>query len=359
MKKSPLCKSALSVIHIDMDAFYAAVEQRDNPDYRGRPVVVGGSPDGRGVVSTASYEAREFGIHSAMPAAKAKNLCPHAIFMPSNMEKYKAVSKKVRAIFERYTDIIEPISIDEAFLGIEDRDSIEIGRLIKKQIKKELDLTASVGISYNKFLAKLASDMQKPDGFTIIRPEDVKNILPGLPIRKLWGVGKKTEHKFHQLGIFTIDDLLKYDRKFLIERWGNKALDLLKYAQGIDHSKIETSREAKSIGEETTLRENTQDKNELIGYLKMFSKSISSDLLAQDLKFRTVTVKIRYEDFKIITRSKTYKDPLYSQRDLYLTGKDILQNRIYLHKPVRLIGMQVSNLIYPNEPIQITFQDII
>lgn len=349
----------LSIIHVDMDAFYASIEQRDNPYYRGKPVIVGGSPDGRGVVSTASYEAREFGIHSAMPAARAKNLCPFAIFIPTNMQKYKAVSRQVHAIFRRYTKIIEPISIDEAFLDIREGNAVKVGQAIKLDIERELKLTASVGVSYNKFLAKLASDMEKPNGFTVITPEYAKELLPSLPVRKLWGVGKKTEKELNQLGIFTVADLINYDRKFLIERWGRRGYELLKFAHGIDESQVETRQEAKSMGEETTLKQNTQDIKELASYLEDFSKSIADRLKAENLKCRTITIKVKYEDFKLITRSKTFKKAIFSHEQLYSIGKNILSHRISLEKPVRLIGMQVSNFVQPYEPMQLTFEDII
>lgn len=349
----------LSIIHVDMDAFYASIEQRDNPYYRGKPVIVGGSPDGRGVVSTASYEAREFGIHSAMPAARAKNLCPFAIFIPTNMQKYKAVSRQVHAIFRRYTKIIEPISIDEAFLDIREGNAVKVGQAIKLDIERELKLTASVGVSYNKFLAKLASDMEKPNGFTVITPEYAKELLPSLPVRKLWGVGKKTENELNQLGIFTVADLINYDRKFLIERWGRRGYELLKFAHGIDESQVETRQEAKSMGEETTLKQNTQDIKELASYLEDFSKSIADRLKAENLKCRTITIKVKYEDFKLITRSKTFKKAIFSHEQLYSIGKNILSHRISLEKPVRLIGMQVSNFVQPYEPMQLTFEDII
>lgn len=305
MMKELVNSNALNIIHVDMDAFYAAVEQRDNPQYRGKPVIVGGSPDGRGVVSTASYEARKFGIHSAMPARKAKSLCPIAIFVRTDMQKYKEVSQQVHAIFRKYTDVIEPISIDEAFLDIGGGSAVEVGRSIKSDIERELSLTASVGISYNKFLAKLASDMEKPNGFTVITPEYAEQLLPTLPIRKLWGVGKKTEDEFNQLGIFTVLDLIEYDRQFLIDRWGRRGYEFLRFAHGIDNSQVEVSQEAKSMGEEKTLRENTKSIEELSNYLHGFSKSIATRLSREELKCKTITVKVKYDDFKLITRSKT------------------------------------------------------
>ena len=359
MKREIKVNNVLTIIHVDMDAFFASVEQRDNPYYRGKPVIVGGSPDGRGVVSTASYEARKFGIHSAMPAKRAKELCPFAIFIPTNMEKYKEASRHVHEIFGRYTDVIEPISIDEAFLDVNGKNAIEIAKIIKEDIYTEVKLTASVGISYNKFLAKLASDMEKPDGFTIITPEDAKELLPTLPVRKLWGVGDKTEGELNSLGIFTVRDLLDYDRRFLIERWGRRGYELLQFAHGIDDSIVESKQEAKSMGEETTLNKNTQDIRQLEAYIQEFSVSLANRLDSNYLKCKTVTVKVKYDNFRLITRSKTFKEPIYSYEELYSIGKNILRHRVPMDRPVRLIGMQVSNFIYPHEPEQITFGDII
>lgn len=359
MKRVTKNNSVLTIIHVDMDAFFASIEQRDNPYYKGKPVVVGGSPDGRGVVSTASYEAREFGIHSAMPARQAKELCPFAIFIPTNMKKYKEVSNQIREIFKRYTDKIEPISIDEAFLDVMGDNAIEIAKAIKEDVRVEVNLTASVGISYNKFLAKLASDMKKPDGFTVITPEIAKKLLPTLSVRKLWGVGDKTEKELNRLGIFTVRDLLDYDREFLLERWGKRGYELLQFAHGIDNSTVENKQEAKSMGEEITLNENTKDKEKLAIYIREFSSSLANRLNKKYLKCKTVTIKIKYDNFKLITRSKTLKEPIYSCQELYSIGKNILNYRIPMKRPVRLVGMQVSNFIYPHEPVQLTFKDVV
>ena len=281
MEKVRVDSNALTIIHVDMDAFYASIEQRDNIHYRNKPVIVGGSPDGRGVVSTKPMRLENLVYHSAMPARRAKELCPFAIFIPTNMKKYKSVSKQVHDIFRRYTKLIEPISIDEAFLDVGEGNAVEVGRAIKKDIYTELHLTASVGVSYNKFLAKLASDMEKPDGFTVITPKTADKLLPTLPVRKLWGVGEKTEKELNRLGIFTVRDLLNYDRDFLIERWGRRGYELLKFAHGIDDSVVDTKQEVKSMGEETTLSQDTQNIRELEPYLKS-SSSLSNAYIAND-----------------------------------------------------------------------------
>jgi len=345
----------LRVVHIDMDAFYAAVEQRDNPQYKGKPVIVGGDPKGRGVVSTASYEARKFGIHSAMSCKRAAELCPGAIFLPVNMNKYKKESRKIHTIFRKYTPIIEPISIDEAFLEIKKGNAVEIARKIKEDIYQCTCLTASVGVSYNKFLAKLASDMKKPDGFTVITPDDAQRILPELPIRKIWGVGEKTEKELNNIGIFTVRDLLQYDHEFLIRNWGRRAHELILLCQGIDYSPVRVEHEVKSMGEETTLKEDTRNLDVLKNYLKDFSQAISYRMANKGIKCRTITVKIKYNDFRVITRGTTLDRATDSPHVLYKHSSEILSRRVPLIKPIRLIGLQVSNLIYPHDPVQISF----
>ncbi|NLJ41711.1 MAG: DNA polymerase IV [Clostridiales bacterium] len=345
----------LVVIHVDMDAFYASVEQRDRPQYRNKPVVVGGDPKGRGVVSAASYEARKFGIHSAMPCSQAARLCPNIVFLPVNMEKYKKVSRQIHSIFREYTPIIEPVSIDEAFLEISDGNPIETAKNIKKDILLRTGLTSSVGVSYNKFIAKMASDMRKPDGFTVITPEKARDILPRMSIRKVWGVGEKTERDLNNIGIFTVKDLLEYDREFLLSNWGRRAHELIQLCRGIDYSPVQTEQETKSISEETTLESDTDDLGVLRNCLREFSLAIGRRMTKQALKCRTITLKIRYNDFKYITRSVTLPNPIDSSLLIYERSSEILKDRVPLLKPIRLIGLQVSNLVYPGEPVQISF----
>ncbi|HZJ57690.1 MAG TPA: DNA polymerase IV [Clostridia bacterium] len=345
----------LGIIHVDMDAFYASVEQRDHPEFRNKPVVVGGDPKGRGVVSTASYEARRFGVHSAMPCRQAAELCPNIIFLPVDMEKYKRVSKKIHSIFRIYTPTIEPISIDEAFLQVDGGDPVDIGKEIKGDIYKRLHLTASVGVSYNKFIAKMASDMEKPDGFTVITREEARKILPGLPIRKIWGVGEKTEKDLNNIGIFTVNDLLQYDHEFLLRSWGRRAYELIQLCRGIDHSMVQIDQETKSMGEETTLEGDTRDLDVLKGILGDFSMELGNRMAGRGIKCRTITIKVKYNDFKSITRSITLAVATDSSHIILQHSRDMLANRVSLSKPVRLIGVQVSNLVYPDEPVQISF----
>jgi len=343
----------LHIIHVDMDAFYASVEQRDRPSLRGKPVIVGGDPDGRGVVATASYEARKFGVHSAMPCRQAKELCPHAVFIPGNMQKYKQESEKIHRIFRRHTRIIESVSIDEAFLDVGDKDAIQIAKDIKEAIRSALSLTASVGISYNKMMAKLASDMEKPDGFTVITPERAAELLPTLPVRKIWGVGEKTEKELNDIGIFTIEDLLSYDREFFLKKWGRRGHELLLLAQGIDNSPVSPSQEVKSIGEETTLEEDTTDKGILRNYLREFSAELGKRLRRGGLKYRTVTLKVKYSDFTCITRSITLERPTNSTLQIFELLSRMLDTRVSMKKPIRLIGAYLSNLVRPDEPEQL------
>jgi DNA polymerase-4 len=348
----------LHIIHADLDAYFSSVEQRDNPEYRNKPVIVGGDPNARGVVSTASYEARKYGVRSAMPCHMARELCPHAIFLPPDFEKYKRVSRQVHGIFQRYTSIIEPLSIDEAFLEIRNGDAIDIGKKIKQNVLNELKLTVSVGVSYNKFLAKLASDLEKPDGFTVMDSKRAKALLPSLPVRKLWGVGEKTEQSLNAFGIFNIGDLLNFDREFFLKEWGRRGYELLQLAQGIDHSPVQPHQEAKSLGEEITLDEDTTDTAILEDYLKEFSQAIGERLKRFDLKTRTITLKIRYSDFVSITRSITIEQPCDNPKRIFVESCSMLQTRVPLNKPVRLIGIQVSNLKYRYDPQQLSIFDM-
>jgi DNA polymerase-4 len=349
----------LHVIHVDMDAFFAAVEQRDNPALRGLPVVVGGDPEGRVVVSTASYEARRYGIHSAMPARQAKTLCPDAVFLRPDMDKYSRVSRRIFQIFRKYALCVEPVSIDEAFLEAGKADAVAMGRRVKAEIQRVTGLTASVGVSYNKFLAKMASDMEKPDGFTVITPERAKEILPGLPVRKLWGVGERTQEELNHLGIYTVADLLAYDREILCDRLGKWGAALLELARGHDPAPVQEPERRKSLGEETTFSEDTQDRGVLVNYLKEVAASLGRQLNREGIKARTVTLKIKYANFTSITRSTTLPEPTASALCLYQEAETMLDTRVSLANPVRLIGLSVSGLIYRDDPVQLTIEDFL
>ncbi|EOC99846.1 DNA polymerase IV [Caldisalinibacter kiritimatiensis] len=342
-----------AIIHVDMDAFYASIEQRDNPKLRNKPIAVGGNPNSRGVVSTASYEARKYGVKSAMSCKKAKILCPELIIVPVNKEKYKRVSKKLHKIFRKFSDKIEPISLDEAFIDVTGSNPIIVAKEIKKEIKQKLRLTASVGISNNKFLAKLASDMEKPDGFTVINKNDVEKILDPLPVRKLWGVGPKTEEQLNKLGIYKIKDLKNYDKNILIEKFGKKGIELIEFSKGIDNRPVEWRVKSQSIGEENTFSKDVSDINILRKAVNQYALDITKRIKKSHYLIKTVTVKIKYEDFTVETRSLTLKQPTDKLTIIRDTAHYILDNKFNIKKKVRLLGLTVSNFVYPNEPIQL------
>ncbi|SHJ21823.1 DNA polymerase-4 [Geosporobacter subterraneus DSM 17957] len=342
-----------SIVHIDMDAFYASVEQKDDPNLKNKPIVVGGSPYERGVVCTASYEARKYGIRSAMPTTKAKKLCPELLIIPVRMERYIEISNQIQEIFEQYTDFIEPISLDEAFLDVSGSDSIRIGLEIKTRIKQELNLTASVGISINKFLAKLASGYQKPDGFTVIEQKDIHQFLDLLPVGKLWGVGPKTEKELNRIGIYRVHDLLNYDESTLTSRFGKKGIELLNYARGKDDRPVENKSRRKSLGEECTFVKDTDDLNLLKEQILHQCEAIVEKLKKDNLLIRTLTVKVKYEDFTQLSRTISFTGYTRELKALYEYSEKVLIEKIPRDKKLRLIGIQVSNILYPNEPMQI------
>lgn len=344
-----------SIIHVDMDAFYASVEQRDDPSLKGKPVIIGGASD-RGVVCAASYEARRYGVHSAMPGKTAKKLCPNGIYLPVNMKKYKNTSKKIHKIFRRYSNIIEPISIDEAFLDVSGGNPIEIAKAIKTDIKNEQGLTASIGISVNKFLAKLASDIEKPNGLTIIEKEEAINFLKPLPVRKLWGVGPKMESELNRLGIYYIGDIQNYDPKVLISLFGKRGKEVYDFSHGVDNRPVEYNVSNQSIGEEETFDKDLDNINHLIEYLEDYSLNLSSKLITKGYLGKTITVKLKYDDFSVETRSITLNIPTDDEVTIFKTSKHILCTKFNIDRPVRLIGLTISNLIYPEDPIQLSMK---
>lgn len=338
-----------------MDAFYASIEQRDNPNLKNKPVIIGGNSK-RSVVCTASYEARKYGIHSAMPIAKAKRLCPKGIYLPVNMDKYKKESRKIMNILRRYSSIIEPLSIDEAFMDVSGKDALYIAKKIKEDVKNELQLTASVGISINKFVAKLASDVKKPDGLTIIKKEDIIDFLKPLPVSRLWGVGPRMERELNKLGIYTIGNLQKYNLDILINKFGKRGKEIYLFSFGIDNRPVETQLISQSIGEEETFLEDLNDIDVLCRKLKLFARNLSNKLVKKGFLVKTVTVKVKYSDFIVETRSFTFSIPTYDYNIIYETSKYLLINKFDLKKSIRLLGLSVSNLIYPNDPIQLSFK---
>lgn len=338
-----------------MDAFYASVEEKDNPRLKGKPVIVGGSLKNRGVVSAASYEARKYGVHSAMSIVKARKLCPQGMFVPVNMHRYKEVSREIHSIFKRYSDMIEPISIDEAFIDLTGKKAVLIAKDIKKDIKEELGLTASVGISINKFLSKLASEIEKPDGLSIIRKKGAVEFLKPLPIRKLWSVGPKTEKELKRMGIYTIGDLQNYDMEVLVDKFGKKGRELSYFAKGIDNRPVEVGIMTKSIGEEETFLEDISNLDTLDYKLQEYSLNLSHKLEYKGYLTRTITVKVKYEDFSIETRSSTLYIPTDDYLTIYGVSNFILKDKFNLDKKVRLLGLTVSNFIYPDDPVQLSF----
>lgn len=342
-----------NILHIDMDAFYASIEQRDNKKLKGKPIAVGGSPNGRGVVCAASYEARKYGVKSAMSSKKAKMLCKDLIFVDTHMNKYKEVSNHIRNIFKRYSDNIEPLSLDEAYLEINFKEPLIVAKTIKRDIKKELDLTCSVGISYNKFLAKLASDMNKPNGITIINKYEAIKILSPMPIRKLWGVGPKTENTLHSMGIYTIFDIQNYDKDILIDRLGKKGNELMLFSKGIDDRKVEGNTLPQSISEENTFSYDIDDIDYIHQKIDEYSYDIYNRIIKRGYKYKTITIKLKYDDFSIETRSLTLENATDSLNSLKLVSHFILKNKFKITKKVRLLGLGVSNFIYPDDPVQI------
>jgi len=335
------------IIHIDMDAFYASVEQRDFPEYRGKPLVVGGKPDSRGVVATASYEARQYGIRSAMSCSKAYQLCPTAIFVYPRFDAYTAVSKAIREIFSRYTDIIEPLSLDEAYLDVtEDKlgigSAIDIAKSIKDAIKNELNLTASAGVSINKFVAKVASDMNKPDGLTFIGPSKIKAFMEKLPVEKFFGVGKVTAAKMKAMQINTGADLKNLSESQLIAQFGKSGKFYYKIVRGLDNRPVQAHRETKSVGAEDTLSEDTNDLAILHDLLKQISETVAARLEKHQLKGKTITLKIKFEDFKQITRSRSFSTPFNQAAQMLQEAVKLLEEAQLGHAKVRLLGITLS-----------------
>jgi len=341
--------SVRKIIHIDMDAFYASIEQRDHPEYRGKPICVGGSPEGRGgVVATASYEARKFGIHSAMSSKRALQLCKHAIFVRPRFEVYKSVSRKIREIFHRYTDLIEPLSLDEAYLDVtEDKQqigsAIEIATLIKKAIKDELQLTASAGVSVNKFVAKIASDLNKPDGLTFIGPSKVEKFVENLPVAKFHGIGKVTAEKMKKMGIVTGADLKKLSEHEMVRHFGKTGRFYYKIVRGIDTREVIPDRETKSIGAEDTFPFDLNETGDMFRELDKLANVVHDRLRNYRLKGRTITVKIKYSDFRIITRSKSFPEAIDDLEIIIGTAHQLLLGTEPEGSNIRLLGISISN----------------
>ena len=351
MPESHASTEMRKVIHIDMDAFFASVEQRDKPELRGRPVAVGGSAV-RGVVAAASYEARVFGVRSAMPSVTAKRRCPELVFVRPRFDVYRVVSQQIHAIFRRYTDLIEPLSLDEAYLDVTaDRagagSATRIAQLIRRQIREETGLTASAGVSYNKFIAKIASDQNKPDGLFVVRPEQGADFVEQLPIRRFYGVGPKTGEKMARLGIHSGADLRACELDFLQEHFGSSASYLYYASRGIDQRPVKPDRIRKSIGAERTYGEDLQEAGALREALEGIVDILWERVNRQAARGRTVTLKLKYNDFRQITRARSLAVPVTNRDTLAATGQELLAAQLPVARGVRLLGLAVGNLETP------------
>jgi DNA polymerase IV (DinB-like DNA polymerase) len=341
------------ILHVDMDHFFTAIEERMHPEYRGKPVIVGADPKegkGRGVVSTCNYEARKYGVRSGMPISRAWKLCPNAIYLPVNYELYTKVSERIMAILRKYADKFESWGIDEAFLDVTSkvRDYAEaeaLARQIKKEILEKEGLTCSIGIGPNKLVAKIASDYQKPDGLTVVTEEEAERFLAPLPVRKLLWVGRKTEQKLRAMGIKTIGDLARHDPTVLAETFGVIGTQLYLMAHGIDKSEVEEQRQIKSISRDITFEEDTSDFNLVLNTLEKLAEEVHNDLMRQQLYFKTVTVRVRYENFETHTHSRTLPFMTNRLQDLKKTAKELIQDYLKPERKIRLIGVRVSNFI--------------
>lgn len=337
-----------TILHVDLDAFFASIEQRRNPQYRGKPVIVGGLGS-RGVVSTCSYEARRYGIHSAMPMAQARRLCPGGIFLPSDMDYYQEVSAQIHTLFYDFTPVVEHLSIDEAFLDMTGCEHFyeqlqDMGSAVKAKITSKVGLTASVGIAPNMFLAKLASDLKKPDGLVIINESNMQTMLDPLPVSRIWGVGTQTQKQLRRYGIQTIKDVRTRTPQFLEQILGNGGLLIWELANGIDHRTVTPDSEAKSIGHETTFPTDISDIADVKRVLANHAAAIGRRLRAKSLSAQTITLKARYSDFHTVTRSIT-KDYTFQDDDtIYYEACDLLDKLPRGNSPFRLLGISVSRL---------------
>jgi DNA polymerase-4 len=336
------------ILHLDMDAFFAAVEQLDHPDYRGKPVIVGADPRGRGVVSTCSYEARRYGVHSALPISEAVRLCPDGIFLPVRGPRYAEISRRIMALLSEYTPLVEPLSLDEAFLDLTGSERIfgpaeTIAREIVDRIQTEIGLPASIGLAPNKFLAKLGSDLEKPRGFVIIGSENSLTILENLPINKMWGVGVKTAAVLETMGIKTIGKLRGVDPAKLAARFGETGYQLHRLAQGIDDRPVTVGVAAKSIGHEITFQTDTTDWEFLAGVLLCLTEQVARSLRRQQVKGRVITVKLRDSNFKTVTRRVTLAAPTDFEEQIYREALNLAKGAGWGGRRVRLIGVSVSN----------------
>ena len=345
-----------------MDAFYASIEQRNDPTLKGKPVIVGGKPESRGVVAAASYEARRFGVRSAMSCAQAKRLCPQAVFITPHFDEYQEASQQLHALFQQVTSLIEPLALDEAYLDVTENFLQEpiakkIALYLKTEIQKKLGITASAGVGPNKFIAKLASEQNKPDGLVVVPPEKVAALIENLPVEKLWGVGPATCKKLHSRGLFTTADLRRFPFQELENLVGSFAFFLYELSHGRDHRRVEPHSETKSRGTESTFSKDLTNPHLLTQTLYSQCEEISQLLRQEGEKCRTISIKIKYSDFQQITRSQTLTSATNSAHSLAEVASHLLfKNTEVSHRPVRLLGVSVSNLLHPDEPVQLSFE---
>jgi len=349
------------IVHIDMDAFFASVEQVDKPYLRGKPVIVGSPPGKRGVVSTCSYEARKFGVHSAMSSSQAFKLCPQGLFVPVSMPLYQAASKKIMKIFLSYTGVVEPLSLDEAYLdvtlnkkGID--SAVQIAKDIKDEIKRTTGLTASAGVSYNKFLAKIGSDWEKPDGLTVINQNDAVEFVSALPVGKFWGVGKVTEARMIKMGLHTGEDLKKLGELGLVNSFGKSGKFLWDILNGVDNRSVNPKRERKSLGKEYTFQTDLFDFSEIQFKVEEIASFVFEILQNKNITGRRVTLKVRYDDFSDITRSFSAENPYTSLTAFLSKINDLLDKNLIRGKGVRLLGVTMGNLVSLEDVISNTEQ---
>lgn len=346
------------ILHCDMDSFFAAVEMRDDPSLRGKPVVVGGDPRGRGVVAAASYEVRKYGVHSAMPAARAIQLCPQAIFLKPDFRRYREESGKIFDIFRRFTPLVQPVSVDEAYLDVTEHlepwgSATGVAQEIQRQVRAERRLTVSIGVAPNKLVAKIASDFHKPDGLTVVHPHKVEGFLAPLAVRKLRGVGPRTEEALAKLGIETVADLRRVERDDLVRRFGRHGESLFEFARGLDERPVVTHRERKSLGHENTYREDLASLDRMDAEMERFAEEVARGLEKRGFLASTFTAKVRFGDFTTVTRSKTLPSPTADAVVIGRVARELLRRTQAPQRPVRLLGVTASGLIGDEEERQL------
>ena len=350
------------IIHIDMDAYYASVEIRDNPQLADKPVIIGGSPTGRGVVSTANYIARKFGVHSAMPTSQAIRMCPHAILIRPRIDHYAAISKQIREIFLNFTDLVEPLSLDEAFIDVTGSrqlfgDAVTIAKQIKLRIASEIGLTASAGVAPNKFLAKVASDLEKPNGLVVVEPDAISAFLDPLPVSRVWGVGAQTQKKLESYGVHTIAQLRQLSLEVLKSAFGINSDHFWRLSRGIDSRAVVPDRDAKRISHETTFQHDLTDQASLRAWLLDLTDQVARRMRWYKIVGRSVHLKVRYSNFETITRSRTLNEPTNSTAALARLAAELFsQSELQFDRGIRLIGMGVDKLSC-NQPVQLSLFD--